>query len=161
MKAIVTVAGKDQVGIIAGVCIKLADYNEESDAVSAVVDCFGPTDLNKMVEVQYKGMPMDDPKNLFSALAGANTIEGSREPLKKISPIQYVQPGKTFPPFLMLHGDADPVVLYEDSEALYNKLVDCGYEADLVRVTDAPHEGNFWSMQLLEIIFDFIQKQIG
>ena len=27
MKAIVTVAGKDQVGIIAGVCIKLAEYN--------------------------------------------------------------------------------------------------------------------------------------
>ena len=27
MKAIVTVAGKDQVGIIAGVCIKLAEFN--------------------------------------------------------------------------------------------------------------------------------------
>ena len=27
MKAIVTVVGKDQVGIIASVCIKLADYN--------------------------------------------------------------------------------------------------------------------------------------
>ena len=27
MKAIVTVIGKDQVGIIAAVCIKLADYN--------------------------------------------------------------------------------------------------------------------------------------
>ena len=27
MKAIVTVAGKDQVGIIAAVCVKLADYN--------------------------------------------------------------------------------------------------------------------------------------
>ena len=27
MKAIVTVVGKDQVGIIAGVCIKLAQYN--------------------------------------------------------------------------------------------------------------------------------------
>ena len=27
MKAIVTVAGKYQVGIIAGVCIKMADYN--------------------------------------------------------------------------------------------------------------------------------------
>ena len=32
---------------------------------------------------------------------------------------------------------------------------------DLVRVTDAPHEGNFWSMQLLTIIFDFIEKHIG
>ena len=27
MRAIVTVAGKDQVGIIAAVCVKLADYN--------------------------------------------------------------------------------------------------------------------------------------
>lgn len=27
MKAIVTVAGKDQVGIIAAVCVKLAEYN--------------------------------------------------------------------------------------------------------------------------------------
>lgn len=27
MKAIVTVVGKDQVGIIAGVCMKLAEYN--------------------------------------------------------------------------------------------------------------------------------------
>lgn len=27
MKAIVTVVGKDQVGIIAGVCIRLAEYN--------------------------------------------------------------------------------------------------------------------------------------
>ena len=27
MKAIVTVVGKDQVGIIAGVCVKLAEYN--------------------------------------------------------------------------------------------------------------------------------------
>ena len=27
MKAIVTVIGKDQVGIIAGVCVKLAEYN--------------------------------------------------------------------------------------------------------------------------------------
>ena len=27
MKAVVTVVGKDQVGIIAGVCIKLAEYN--------------------------------------------------------------------------------------------------------------------------------------
>ncbi|MBQ9950847.1 MAG: alpha/beta hydrolase [Clostridia bacterium] len=141
--------------------LKLADYSEESDAVNAVVDCFGPTDLNKMMEVQYRMTATDGQQNLFAALAGGSTVEECREPLKKISPIQYVQPGKDFPPFLMLHGDADPVVLYEDSEALYNRLAECGYEVDLVRVTDAPHEGNFWSMQLLEIIFDFIQKQIG
>ena len=61
-------------------------------------------------------------------------------------------------PFLILHGDADPVVLFEDSETLYDKLTEHGYAADLVHVTNAPHEGNFWSEELLEIIFAFIQK---
>lgn len=142
--------------------LKCEDYHEESDAVNAVVDCFGPTDLNKMMEVQFKMTTIEEGQpNLFAALAGEKTVEACREPLRKISPIQYVKPGCKFPPFLMLHGDADPVVLYEDTETLYNQLIECGCEADLVRVTNAPHEGDFWSMQLLEIIFDFIQKQIG
>jgi len=137
------------------------EWPGESTAVNAVVDCFGPTDLNRMMEVQYKMTATDDQQNLFAKLAGGTTVEACREPLKKISPIQYVKPGCQFPPFLMLHGDADPVVLYEDTETLYNKLNECGCEAELVRVTNAPHEGDFWSPELLEIIFDFIQKKIG
>lgn len=140
--------------------LKSEDYPQESDAVCAVVDCFGPTDLNKMMEVQYKMTATEDQQNLFAKLAGGETVEACREPLKRISPIQYVKPGCKFPPFLMLHGDADPVVLYEDTEALYNSLCACGYEAELVRVTNAPHEGNFWSEQLLEIIFGFIQEKL-
>lgn len=140
--------------------LKSEDYSEESDAVCAVVDCFGPTDLNKMMEVQYKMTATEDQQNLFARLAGGETVEACREPLRKISPIQYVKPGCKFPPFLMLHGDADPVVLYEDTEALYNRLGECGCEAELVRVTGAPHEGNFWSEQLLGIIFGFIQEKL-
>lgn len=134
------------------------DWKGESTKVQAVVDCFGPTDLVKMAEVQYADRATDEEKNLFAALAGT---EDWREPLEAISPIHYVQPGKDFPPFLMLHGDADPVVLYEDTAALYEKLIACGCDAELVRVTGAPHEGDFWSMPLLEIIFDFIQREIG
>ena len=134
------------------------DWKGESTKVQAVVDCFGPTDLVKMAEVQYADRATDEEKNLFLALAGA---EDWQTPLRAISPICYAQPGQDFPPFLMLHGDADPVVLYEDSEALYEKLAECGYDVDLVRVTGAPHEGDFWSMPLLEIIFDFIQREIG
>ena len=78
----------------------------------------------------------------------------------QISPIRYVKPGLALPPFLMLHGDADPVVLFEDTEALYHKMTECGYDASLVRVTGAEHEGTFWSEALNQILFDFIEKQI-
>lgn len=138
-----------------------------STKVNCVVDCFGPTDLIRMMDVQYANVSVDSGSaNLFAALSGGR-IEGGRmdeegrRNLAAISPVNYVEPGRDLPPFLILHGDADPVVLFEDSEAFYNMLIDNGYQADLVRVTDAPHEGNFWSMQLLNIIFDFIEKQIG
>ena len=37
------------------------------------------------------------------------------------------------PPFLMLQGDADPVVPWHQSEKLYEKLCALGYEAELVQ----------------------------
>lgn len=138
-----------------------------STKVNCVVDCFGPTDLIRMMDVQYANISVDSGNaNLFVALSGGEIVDGrmdeeGRKNLAAISPVNYVKPGRKLPPFLILHGDADPVVLYEDSETFYNKLIENGYQADLVRVTNAPHEGNFWSMQLLTIIFDFIEKQIG
>ena len=60
----------------------------------------------------------------------------------------------------MLHGDNDPIVLFEDSEAFYDKMTAAGYAIDLVRITGAPHEGNFWSPALLEMAFDFIEKHL-
>lgn len=131
---------------------------EFPSGVKAVVDCFGPTNLIKMIDEQYAAQPRSD-ENLLWALAGRNEAT-YQQTLRQISPIDYVEPGKVFPPFLILHGDADDVVLYEDSEALHDKLIENGYQADLVHVTGAPHEGNFWSEELLEIIFNFIIKNV-
>lgn len=129
-----------------------------STKVNCVVDCFGPTDLIKMVDVQFKDYPQKE-DNVIWALGG-KSHDTYRDKLKLISPICYVEPGRELPPFLVLHGDADPVVLYEDSVAFYEKMTECGHAIDLVRVTDAPHEGSFWSLPLLEIIFDFIEKTL-
>lgn len=135
------------------------DYAGESTRVQAVVDCFGPTDLCKMASVQYRDAPPES-SNLFYALGGSAQAETCLRNLTRISPIAYVQPGQDFPPFFILHGDADPVVLYQDSEAFYEKLLACGYDAQLLRVTGAPHEGSFWSIPLFERIFDFISARV-
>lgn len=137
------------------------EWAGESTSVSAVVDCFGPTDLIKMAEVQYKDRVTEEQKNIFFGLGNGTTMDECRANLEMISPINYVHSGVQFPPFMLLHGDADDVVLYEDTEALYNALCAAGCEAELVRITHAPHEGSFWSPQLLAMIYDFIESKIG
>lgn len=134
------------------------EYADQPSSVKAVVDCFGPTDLSKMIDDQYAAQPKDD-ENLLWALSGRNA-DTYKDTLRSVSPVNYVVPGRKLPPFLILHGDADDVVLFEDSEALYEKLTANGYSADFVHVTGAPHEGDFWSPQLLEIIFSFIENNV-
>ncbi|MBQ7848400.1 MAG: alpha/beta hydrolase [Clostridia bacterium] len=130
----------------------------ESTRVQAVVDCFGPADVAGMVAHWNAGTPADD--NLLYNLGGKDP-ERFRENLEAISTTNLVKPGMKLPPFLLLHGDADTLVPIEHSECMYELLTAHGYEADLVRVTDAPHEGSFWSLPLWELIFDFIQRRIG
>lgn len=135
-------------------------YPGFSTRVQAVVDCFGPTDLVRMMDIQYAEQMKEDGA-LFYALGGGSTPDECRPTMEKISPILYAEPGRDFPPFLILHGDADPVVLYEDTERLYRRLTELGYQAELVRVRGAEHEGSFWSEEVLEIIFNFIEEKLG
>lgn len=59
MKAIVTVVGKDRVGIIAGVCIKLAEYNVNVLDISQTV-MQGYFTMMMAVDVSQSNMPLAD-----------------------------------------------------------------------------------------------------
>lgn len=134
------------------------DYAGESSAVQAVVECFGPTDLVRMVDEQFGAVPRNEYNTMF--LLGGGIDESYREVLAQVSPINHVKPGRSLPPFLILHGEADAAVLYDDSVEFYNALTEHGYEADFVRVTHAPHEDCFWSPAVYEMIFDFIERKL-
>ena len=57
MKAIVTVVGKDRVGIIAGVCVKLAEYNVNVLDISQTV-MQGYFTMMMVVDVSQSNIPM-------------------------------------------------------------------------------------------------------
>lgn len=59
MKAIVTVVGKDQVGIIAGVCIRLAEYNINVLDISQTI-MEGYFTMMMVVEVSQCSVPLDE-----------------------------------------------------------------------------------------------------
>lgn len=134
------------------------EYAGESTAVQAVVDCFGPACMVDLYDHQPAELQHSN-ENLLYHLAGKDPLT-CRDTLALVDPAAYVKPGRQLPPFLLLHGDADDMVAYEQSESFYHLLEKHGYSADLVRVTDAPHEDTFWSRELLEIIFAFIEKNL-
>ena len=88
---------------------------------------------------------MDVPAVPFVGMALASVRITALNVSLRNAPMRYVEPGKSLPPFLILHGTGDPVVNYSQSERLFRKLTDCGYDATMYQVPDAPHEGSFWS----------------
>lgn len=128
-----------------------------SDTVNAVVSCFGPTDMlemgNHMIHAPeaVKGL-----KAFFGTAEDGKWQEVARE----MSPYYQAEAGKTYPPFLLLHGNADKVVDYEQMVKMYHKLLDCKATVDAYQVDGARHEYDFWSEEILQIIRNFICKAV-
>ena len=67
MKAIVTVVGKDQVGIIAAVCVKLAEYNINVLDISQTV-MQGYFTMMMVVEVSGSTIPLAELVDVMEAM---------------------------------------------------------------------------------------------
>ena len=63
--------------------------------------------------------------------------------LRETSPITHVKPG--LPPFLLLHGDADKTVPYQQTLNFQARLKANGVTCDLITIPGAPHRLTDWS----------------
>ncbi|MBQ2724209.1 MAG: alpha/beta hydrolase [Clostridia bacterium] len=136
---------------------KTEEYADQSDAVSAVVECFGPADMIALWDYYSGG---DRSKMFLTSLLG-DTPEAAEKTAREMSPIFRVQDGVNYPPFLLLHGNADPVVPYETQAVPMSERLDsAGADVSLVCVEGAEHEGTFWSDELHGIILDFIDRHM-
>ncbi|HEY0070487.1 MAG TPA: alpha/beta hydrolase [Chloroflexia bacterium] len=107
-------------------------YLDQSSRVQAVVDMFGPTDLNAYDPDKYS-------KGVGQAVFGVTGDRPeSRDLLRRASPVTYAGNSQGTP-FLILHGDKDSLVPLSQSQALYNRLQAAGAEAELVVVRNAEH----------------------
>ena len=116
-------------------------WEKHSSRVQAVVDCFGPTDLVKIVEDAAKGsvqgrMGFDTANNPVALLLGG-PVDQNKDKAVKASSVTYVS--KDDPPFLILHGDQDPLVPLSQSESLNAALKNAGVESTLHVVKGAGH----------------------
>lgn len=108
-------------------------YPHHSSAVQAVVDFFGPTDLN--LYCTSEGL-LD---SFMVPLLGVKCKEDP-ELIKRASPINYVT--KNAAPTLIIHGNADLIVPIVHSEKLAEKLKSVGATVEMMTV---PYGGHGWN----------------
>lgn len=139
---------------------KTEEYAEYSDKVCAVVECFGPTNLIAMGGMMEEDEPaVSDIYYIMNGLCG-NNQDILPDIMMKMSPVNYVEKEKGVPPFLLLHGDNDPIVPFEQMTMLFDKMVECEYDVEAWRIEDAEHEGTFWSQEVYDVIGAFLKKNV-
>ncbi|MFJ9821882.1 alpha/beta hydrolase fold domain-containing protein [Streptomyces sp. NPDC101151] len=111
---------------------------DEDSAVRAVVDWYGVSDLGSLLS---HALPPSPPgpeyPNPFTALLGGTSAE-LPELARVASPVTYAGPA-TPPPFLLIHGTADGLVPYSQSEVLAESLERAGGQVTLQPVEGADH----------------------
>jgi len=105
--------------------------------------CPGPEELKVAAIVNWYG-----PSDVVNLLSGTNMrtwavgwlgSQANREEMaRRVSPITYVRPG--LPPVLTIHGDADPVVPYEQSKRLHEALTKAGVQNQLLTIPGGRHD---------------------
>jgi acetyl esterase/lipase len=109
--------------------------NRESAKVQCVVARAAPVDLRKMPDAPLFG---------FRETAGREGTVEYRQ-LADASPLTYVSSDD--PPFLLIHGDADPTVPFEQSEIMKAALGAAGVKAELLTIPGGGHGATFASLR--------------
>jgi acetyl esterase/lipase len=111
---------------------------DQSSAVQAVCDYYGPTDFFAFVTT--KGYESHAAANAPEAKLLGGTVEEKPELAKRVNPITHITPDD--PPFLIVHGDRDPVVPLNQSELLFDALTKAGVSAHFHTLEGAAHGGS-------------------
>jgi len=118
-----------------------------SSRVQAVCDWFGPTDFTGFLDHDTADTPV---ARLLGGLISKNL-----ELAQRANPIHYIT--KDDPPFLIMHGDKDPVVPLEQSQLLADALKKAGVPVTFRVVPGGPE---FRKPEELERLFIFFLKNL-
>jgi len=128
-----------------------------SSRVQVVADYFGPTDFLQMDDHRLpNGQVHNTPDSPESQLIGV-PLQENKEKVARANPITYIT--KDDPPFLIVHGDSDPLVPHHQSELLAAALEKAGIPTTFYTVKGGGH-GNFKDPVVPEITKKFFAKYL-
>ncbi len=128
-----------------------------SSRVQSVVDWFGPTRVERMSHHPSR-IDHDAPDSPESQLAGG-PVQQNPQAAARLNPARYASSDD--PPFLIQHGDADPLVPMEQSEILAESLRAAGAQVEFDVLRGAGHGGPaFQTRENLERVRQFFDRTL-
>ncbi|MEO1525458.1 MAG: alpha/beta hydrolase [Planctomycetota bacterium] len=135
---------------------RVGGHFEQSSAVQAIVDFFGPSDFVLRRKTQ-PGRALTTKSGSFALLGGVR--DGKIDPLleRQASPAMHIT--KEDPPLLIFHGSKDKTVLLDQSERMIDAYQEAGLKAELVVVDGAGHGGKtFYQQDRLAKMVAFLKQ---
>jgi acetyl esterase/lipase len=137
--------------------LDIGEHLEVSSRVQAVVDFFGPTDFLQMDAHRLPGgMVHDTPDSPESQLVGG-PIQEHPDRVARANPVTYVTADA--PPFLIVHGDRDPLVPHHQSVLLAEALKAAGVPVTFYTVERGGH-GGFDDPRVDEMTKAFLREHL-
>jgi len=137
------------------------DYGEYSAQVGCIIDWFGPTDIAQMncrPSAQDHRAP-NSPEGFF---IGQRPVLEHPEITQQANPAAYLTEDRPTPPILIMHGDCDRLVPFNQSVLLYNKLRATGKDVEFYKLLGSDHVGaGFLSRRSFDIVDEFIRRKLG
>ena len=120
-----------------GQLASMAALRKPGSSVKAVVALYSPADLEQLAQ-SARAFPA--PFRL--AMQGMPWAGLFRTRLQELSPLRHVRSG--MPPFLLIHGTADTLVPFEQSENMCRAVRTAGAVCDLIAVKGGGHGLRWW-----------------
>jgi len=130
---------------------------DQSSRVQAACDYYGPTDLLQMDDHALADAHLKHnlPASPESKLIGG-PIQENKEKAARVNPIAYVTPDD--PPFLIVHGDKDPLVPIHQSQLLFEALKKTGVSVRFHTIHGAGHGQGFGGREIEEMVNGFFDR---
>jgi acetyl esterase/lipase len=127
-----------------------------SSRVQAVCDFYGPTDFERFVTTpgfESHAQAGSPESRLLGGVVAENKDKAAR-----VNPITFVT--KDDVPFLIVHGDQDTTVPYNQSEALFEALKKAGVSAHFHTIHGAGHGTGFAGKNIDEMVSGFFDARL-
>ncbi|MBE6054779.1 MAG: alpha/beta hydrolase [Clostridium sartagoforme] len=134
------------------------DYTDEPLCdIRGFVNLYGVSNLSTMHK--YCSAFEHDKDSPATMILRVDNLLDNLDVALKASPVYYVDENSNNAPLLIIHGNKDRVVPFEQSIELYEKCVKYYKNAEFYCVDDGDHGGNvFYCKETIDIIIKFLEK---